>query len=1243
LLFLLDAGKVNPLFPARLARTPPGRKAEPMVNPDTPDGAGLHLFTSNRLETLAAKLAGRLRRPLPSPLQPEIVVVRNKGMERWLKLELARQHGICANCEFPFPEAFGRRVFRELAPDLQEQSPLERDVLCWRVARALPELLERAEFKPLRQYLAGAEDQRKFIQISGKIAYLFDQYLIFRPQMIIEWDSGHGDDWQAVLWRAVSADCKEHHAAALWKRFGQAANASNLSRESERRAPTRHSQMRSDIHAGSETGAPPAFEGTIREYASMNALPERLSIFGVSALPPFYLDLFAGLARRHHVNLFLLQPSQEYWGDITSPREGERILARQLGSDAEAFQLHLETGNRLLASMGYLGRDFLKLLLGAGDWVTDESFTEPDEDTLLHCIQSDILHLRDRGRPESPGAEEMMDSPSPSGRGSDAARAAAYVGDGKSEARQTVLPFLEESAGVRADQTTRKALSPNDDSIQIHSCHSPLREMEVLHDQMLDWFQRDPALAPRDIVVMTPDIEAYAPFIQAVFGSPEDESRAIPFGVADRGARRQSQIIATFLQLLGLPDTRFGAAKVLVLLETPAVRERFGLSEADLEAIRSWVEETNIRWGIDAAHRGQLGLPKLPGNTWRDGLDRLLLGYAMAGRDGRLFQGILPFDDLEGTSATVLGHFTEFVECLVTLMETLGQPRRLDEWAATFREVTDQFFQSSEESALELQTLRDALATLRRHHALSGFGQAISLAAVLERLAPALEEDLQHSGFLTGGVTFCGLKPMRSIPFKIVCLVGMNDGAFPRPTQHLSFDLMAKAPRLGDRSTREDDRYLFLETLLSARQRLYLSHVGQNIRDNSEAPPSVLVSELLDYIEQGFALADARPIDQPEENVQRSTLNVESSTAFQGGKARMTPLRAHLFIHHRLQAFSEEYFKPGSRLFSYSRENCRASNSVRQARTNPPPFLTRPLTRPEPELLNVTLDDLTAFFANPSKFLLNRRLKIFLPGEGAGLDEREPFVLDALEGYQLKQDLLGRALAGQSLVESRLAATGQLPLGAVGRAEYGRTATRVESFVERLRAKLPTQAIAPLDLDLVLGEFHVTGRVAGRNAAGPLLYRCARLKPKDVLRAWLLHLAVNATDTGCVAATTLIGEDGLREYGPLPGARTALKDLLDLYWQGMSSPLKFFPNASLAFAEAEFKSRRRKPSRTARPPLEKARVEWEGSDFPKRDGEREDAHFALCFRDADPLDEEFVTLARRVFGPILQHERREEA
>jgi exodeoxyribonuclease V gamma subunit len=1086
--------------------------------------AGLHLFTSNRLETLADDLAERLKTPLASPLQPETIVVRNKGMERWLKQELARRHRICANVHFPFPEAFGQQIFRRLFPELPAQSGLERDSLSWRIMGALPGLLGDAAFTPLRHYLDGAADERKLVQLSVKIANLFDQYLVFRPEMIADWDAGKGTDWQPFLWRTVAGDFKSVHAAALWKRAGQR------------------------LHSADSIPA--------------NTFPERLSIFGVSALPPFYLDLFAGLAQHSQVNLFLLQPSQEYWGDITSAREGERILRRRHVPDADAFQLHLETGNRLLASMGYLGRDFLKLLLEAGDWIPHEDFTEPGETTLLRAIQSDILHLRDRGKDES-------------------------------------IPPLEVSSG--------------DSSIEIHSCHSPLREMEVLHDQMLDWFDRDPSLNPRDIVVMTPEIETYAPFIHAVFGSPENERCSIPFTVADRSARGQSQVIDTFLRLLDLPNTRLGATTVLGLLEAPAVRERFGLAENDLPLLRTWIEETNIRWGIDAEHRARLNLPELDGNTWRHGLNRLLLGYSMAGHNEHTFHSILPHDPIEGESAAVLGRFAAFAEKLFAAVASLSAERCLSEWATTGSQLLTDFFAASEDAAPELQTIRDALAALRRQQASSGYAAPASLAVLLERLRPVLEEDIYNSGFLTGGVTFCGLKPMRSIPFKVVCLVGMNDNTFPRPTHQLSFDLMARQPRLGDRSTREDDRYLFLETILSARDRLHLSYVGQSIRDDGEAPPSVLISELIDCVSQGFHL--------PGESV---------TTA--------AAMRDRLVIKHRLQAFSAAYFTPGNRLFSYSHENCRASGSLRQAREAARPFLSSPLDPPEPASNEIRLEDLLQCFANPAGYFLQTRLSIAPPRTGEELSDREPFQLDGLDRYALRQKLVEHQLhtgPGHNTDEIP-SAIGTLPLGEVGAVDLQRNHDVVTKFLERLQPFRPGSPLDPLSLDLPIGKYHLTGLVAVRNPQGPLLYRCAKLKPKDQIRAWITHLAVCAQHPA--TASTLVGEDVTWQFRPVGNAPALLTELIDLFQQNLTSPLKFFPAAALAFAEAETKAATRtKTARASKGSLDKARDAWEGNAFQNRDGEKDEPAFALCFREAEPLDETFQKIALQIFAPMIEH------
>ena len=447
-LFLLNTGKRD-RSSSGARRVVPGRVCRP-VTASAPTQPGLHLITSNRLETLADKLAARLRSPLASPFQPEIVVVRNKGMERWLKLQLAERLGVCACCEFPFPETFGQRVFRAILPEIAREPPLDRETLTWRIAQVLPELKERQGFAPVHRYLGAAdepEDERKLIQLAGRLANLFDQYLVFRPEMILEWDAGRDSQWQAELWRAISADVRPRHAAALWSKFERA---------------------------------------VLEPHLEMPEIPQRVSIFGISALAPFYLGLLAGLARHRQANLFLLQPSQEYWGEITSPREEERILRRQHRADDAAFDLHLEPGNRLLASLGYLGRDFLKLVLGAGDWQCDESFTDAGEDSLLHCLQSDILHLRDRGRAapvSGPVRVEFGDDsaerpphpgPLPLGGGegesSSVSPGPEYGSSSHRPARSYPSPLRGERAGVRGECVGKLHVTPSDDSLQFHSC-----------------------------------------------------------------------------------------------------------------------------------------------------------------------------------------------------------------------------------------------------------------------------------------------------------------------------------------------------------------------------------------------------------------------------------------------------------------------------------------------------------------------------------------------------------------------------------------------------------------------------------------------------------------------------------------------------------------------------------------------------------------------------------------------------
>ena len=1073
---------------------------------------GLFLYTSNRLEKLAEKLAEVLSSPLSSPLQSEIIVVQSKGMERWVSMELARHHGICANIRFPFPNHFVYGIFRDVIPDIEEESPFDPEIMAWKVMQVLPPCLEGKGFESLRGYLQGDHSGLKRFQLSSRIADLFDQYLIFRPEMVLGWDKEADNHWQAVLWRELVKGNESKHRAALQKVF---------------------------------------LETIQKSSDKLKNLPERLAVFGISAVPQFHMQVLAAISQYLEVNLFLMNPCREYWADIVSGREMKRFTGREKKKKVLPEELHLEKGNSLLASMGALGRDFFDLITALG-CEEHESFEAPGDDGLLKSIQSDILNLVDRGR----GADE------------------------------------------------KKQVSEADASIQIHSCHSPMREVEVLQDRLLALFESDPALLPKDILVMTPDIETYAPYIQAVFSLQTGDPRWIPFSIADQGVRKESQLIDSFLALLDLHGSRMGVSQVLAILESPGVQRRFGLAEVDLELIHRWVKDTRIRWGIDGESRKELGLPEFSENTWRAGLDRMLLGYALPGQDEKMFMGILPYDLIEGSDAPILGKFLGFMDRLFHSVKEMNEARSLQEWGEFLLKFVDGFFLTDGETERELLVIRRTIGDLASKQEAAGFREKVGLEVIKSYLRTRLEGEGFGFGFLSGGMTFCAMLPMRSIPFKVVCLMGMNDDSYPRQTKSLGFDLMAKNPRPGDRSRRKDDRYLFLETLLSARERLHLSYVGQSIQDNSPRPPSVLVSELLDYIDQGYELQEGKILE-------------------------------HVVIKHRLQAFSPEYFKKSEKLFSYSAENYEAARHAAGLREEPGPFIPTGLPEVTEEWKTVDVDQFCRFFGNPARYLLNKRLGIYLDDETGILDENEPFDLSGLDRYQLEQDLVSRVLQKVDLRDHHSAAkaSGQLPHGAPGEWLYAQTCGQVNSFVRTVLPYLEKGPLEPLAADLSLEGFRLQGRIGNIYPNGLMFYRYANMRPQDRLTLWIHLQILNLMPPRKPAGKgLLICKDKVCTYEPVEGSEELLKTLLAIYRQGLIKPLHFFPRSSFAYAEAMEKHGDDGKALAA------ARRTWD-SEFGMP--ERDDPYFCLCFSKVDPLTEEFRELAMEIFGPILRNETKE--
>ncbi|HEX2675447.1 MAG TPA: exodeoxyribonuclease V subunit gamma, partial [Polyangiales bacterium] len=696
-------------------------------------------------------------------------------------------------------------------------------------------------------YLEGDDHARLRVALAGRLADLFDQYATYRPELVLDWQRGREAHFQALLFRAYAEQHGAGHVAARAEQFLHA--------------------LRNDPEA-------------------RKRLPERVTVFGISTLPPLYLDLLGALSQHIDVSLFLLSPTREYYADL---RSRAQLDAAHL-SDAELDALHLEPGHPLLASLGRHGRELSEVLEERTQYmeVPDDLYEEPGEDTLLHRLQSDMLALRDRGHaPDAP----------------------------------------------------RLPIAPGDDSLAIHACHGAMREVEVLHDQLVALLSQQ-GIEPHDVIVMTPDIEAYAPVIDAVFAENPGRAR-IPFRIADRGALRSFEVVTALDAILDTLGGRMGVNQVLDLLGMEVIRARFAITADEVETARSLCAQSGVRWGIDASHRHEVEQPEREENTWRFGLARLALGYALPADGDALCLDRAPCA-IDSAQGELFGKLSELCETLFALHTELREPCSLPEWQARITRVLGALISEDASTADERKLCQRAMQNLVEHAARAGFAEPIGLATLRAELGDALDERSPAQAFLAGGVTFCQLVPMRSIPFRAVCLLGMNDGAFPASDAPLGFDKIAEKPRKGDRSRRNDDRQLFLEAILSARDKLLITYAGQSIHDGKPLPPSVLVSELIDHVARGFVLPG-----EPAGGLLEHTRRVE----------------ARLVVRHALAAFSPRYFgaEQDPRFFSFARGQYGGAKALLAPRTQAPAFFTRRTASEPTPVREIALADLESF------------------------------------------------------------------------------------------------------------------------------------------------------------------------------------------------------------------------------------------------------------------------------------------
>lgn len=1057
----------------------------------------LHLHRAARTDLLADELGALLATPLADPFASEVVVVPAKGVERWLTQRLSHHlgvgprggDGVCAGVQFLQPASL---VGLLLGRDRDD--PWHPDRLVWPLLATIDEHLGDPWCATLATHLGhgltGEEGELRRSRRWSVARRLAERLASYAVQRpAMVTDWREGRDTDGIGGDLVADLAWE---AELWRRL--------LARMADAGHPeppdVRHARVCAALRAG--------------ELAGLD-LPDRLSLFGHTRLPQTELDLLAALGEHRDVHLWLAQPSAALWDAVTAA--GAEVTSRSESRSADLV------AHPLLASLGRDARELATVLgarVRAGQAV--DAGVSPDPaapDHLLGWLQADLRANR------APDA---------------AARAA-------------------------------RALAADDRTVQVHACHGAARQIDVLREVLVGLLQDDPTLEPRDIVVMCPDIETFAPLISAGFGLGELIADESPTGaadalhpahrlrvrLADRAVSSTNPLLGVAVALVELAGGRATASQVIDLMSREVCRRRFGFSDDDLARLTRWVAEAGIRWGVDGSQRSSYAMDGFEHNTWRAGLDRLLLGVAMSDDDHQHLGRGLPVDDIASGEIELVGRLSEAVARLGMCLAALADAATADDWFGAITAGVRDLCEVDDDAAWQLPQFERELARARASADETGPDVPLRLADVRALLQARLAGRPTRANFRTGTLTVCTMVPMRSVPHRVVCLVGLDDGVFPRATGIDGDDALARRPLVGERDLRAEDRQLLLDALLAAGDRVVITYTGAAEHTGQERPPAVPLGELLDALDRTAA----------------------------------APVRPDIVVRHPLQPYDVRNHVPGSLAgtgpFSFDRASLAGARASVAERVAPPAFL--PDALPPKPLRDVSLADLRQFLHHPARFFLRRRLDVATPFEPDQVADAIPVTLNGLELWQIGDRLLREVLAADDPAATATAVMvaeqlrGTLPPFELGRSELTKVVGECQELFTR-SAPVRTGPARALDIDVDLGGGRrLTGTVPQVHGNQVVSLSYSRLKPKQRLASWLDVLALSVTypDENWTAHAIARSKAGPQRalIGPLDHrAREWLASIVDLHDQGLDRPLPLPLDTAHAWADAHARSLR---------------------------------------------------------------------
>ena len=1109
----------------------------------------MHVTVAERLEDLAESLSDSLGVPLADPMATELVVVPTAGIRRWLSLRLARRlgssgpdrcDGISANIDFVFPGALLHRV---LGRD-ERSDPWSVGRMAWTILEVLAGHETAGgdcdASEPFPGLVPEAAPGVTAWARARRLADLFDRYMTHRPAMIRAWADGEQVD-------GAGRSIDEHMA---WQ-------------------PRLWSLLRHRIGVPSPPEAAPAVLAELAGGAAASESPQRLSLFGVTSIPGGVstIELLDALSEHRDVGLYLHQPSTALFGRISreAPSSASPVLRSQ-DTSTDAAE------HPLLRSWGRPARETAVLLGERARGARPVPAPDPAGTTLLGHLQDALRNNR---------------------------------------------PPVSEETGT----STQQRPGAPDRSVVLHCCQGDTRQVEVLRDQILHLLAAYESLSEDDILVLCPALDRFAPVIEAVLGPSTDQrtqrgnqhrasdaavepAPALRYHLSDRSLGSTYPMLAAMGSLVMLLGSRFSDAALSDFAGLAPVRRRFGLDDEALALLEDWIDAAGIRWGLDPAHRVAWGIPEdYTASTWAGAIDRILMGIAVSDDPSALTWGHLAPVPVEGDGITVAGRVADLLTRLGLLAERVGGLHPIGYWLDVLGQASGDLLAEDPGRQWERQRLDEVFERISQESRVpaagrgpdAGTGQAsaeLSLTDIRHMLGDHLGWSAARPQFFTGGVTFSTPTPLRGVPHRVVCLLGMDETSF-RAGSPDGDDLLALEPHLGDRDRREDLRQALLDSVLGARDHLVVLRNDRSVVTNQEVPPSVVVAELTDAL-----LATAPPSGREQ-------------------------LRKRITLEHPRQRFGEANFvarDDSGTPWSFDGTAMRAAMAARgpgAAR----PFVDGPLRRADDpahggeggEDSVVELGDLREFLENPTRYFLRRVLGVSLPERPEGSGSRpstqiiDPSGLTApapgrdlvvelghLENWAVRNRLLDHLLAGGSTDEfvALVQAEGILPPGETGAATLRSALEVVEPLAqayESLAIAEPEARRVEVDVHLADGT-RVVGTVSDRGVtvAGPVEVTVSKRKDKDVLAIWLDLLALGAHDGGRAWRAVHLSQgkkDRKVPYAPVVtalelsgsdpsecsrNALDALSTLVAIHRLGLREPIPFFPTTSRKLALGKF-------------------------------------------------------------------------